>query len=89
MTVTDYYTTLPAELRGSALEAHTGWPRRWTTTDTHRAMLVAVALRNVAHTGGVPLDVTIVSRDTGTTVEVNRADVAGADRQATTTHGGN
>lgn len=52
MTV-DYYNALPAALRGSALESHTGWPRTWTAPDHETAVDVLVTLIAVMKAGGV------------------------------------
>ena len=72
MTVTDLYTSLPADLRGNALEAHSGWPRTWTTPDHERGMHVRTALTSIIALSGIPFDVDVTSTDTGVTITVNR-----------------
>ena len=70
--MTNIYTDLPATLRGSNLESHTGWPRTWTTTDTDDAVNVAAALADIIRTGGVPLNVHVTATDTDVTITVDR-----------------
>ena len=67
------YTDLPATLRGSNLESHTGWPRQWSTPDVQHAMRVAVALRHVIALGGIDGFVyDVVAKNDDVTITLDR-----------------
>lgn len=69
------YRDLPATLRGSALEAHSGWPRTWQAPDPHAAQRTARHLRATIALGG--LDALYGVEVRGAVVEVTRHEGVG------------